>query len=519
MDRWARSRVALPALSGLILAVAYYLPLLAPNLVAFVPLLYWLERHPDAGAWSRVRAGLVFGLVCHALTLHFLLWLTRFTWLAVLLYVGLLFALAAKISLIFALAGRLRRRTGLSWGLVLPACWIPFEWFQSFGDLRLTHDQVAYSLSGYPFLIQFADLAGGYGVGAVLLAVNGLIHDAWLGGSATRRRRAAAALALVVAAVLGYDTWAWFRPLPDSGTMKVAVVQPDIPLLMKHDPETDLEQEQRLADLTRRAAADHPTLIVWPETARPRTLYHWLDRPETYAAPDLQALAMRSDAWLLSGIDYVRVRTRDDWELYNAAVLVDPRGRLLDRWVAKVDLVPFAEALPFRSLLGPLVEGRGGDWDWVTGGFSPGTPGEVLDLDGTPIGVLVCYEQMFPDLARGLRRAGARLQVVITNDAWFGRTPFQRYQADALRLRAIENRSSFVRAANTGISGFVDPWGRLHEATPLYTEAVIEGEVRLAGPPTVYDRFGDLAAWSMVTLLVGLVGLDLATQRRGIRRG
>lgn len=503
-----RHPLAWPALSGVLLAVAYYLPLLAPNLVAFVPLLAWLDDRPEASAWERLRAGFAFGIVCHLLTLHWTLALLRFSWLAWVFYLGLAFVFAAKISLIVALLGRFRRTTGLSWGLLLPACWLPFEWLQSLGDLRMTYDQVAYSMTNYPFLIQFADVTGVYGVGAALLAVNGLIHDAALAGDRAARRRAGLALAALATAVLAYDAVAWLRPLPDGGSMRVAVVQPDIPLLMKHDEARAREQDERLAALTRRAAADAPRLIVWPETARPDTVWHWIDRPQTYVMPEVQHLARETGAYLLVGADYVRVRDREDFDLYNAALLARPDGTLDPRWTAKVYLVPFVEAVPYRRWLGPLVEGRGGEWEWISGGFEAGEPGTPLDVDGVGVGVMVCFEQLFPDLSRELQRAGARLQVVVTNDAWFGRTMFQRYSADALRMRAIETRTPFVRAANTGISEFVDRRGRVHDATPLYEEAVISREVALGAGPTIATRVGDAPAWIVALLLVAIAVAD-----------
>jgi apolipoprotein N-acyltransferase len=252
-------------------------------------------------------------------------------------------------------------------------------------------------------------------------------------------------------------------------------------------------------------------LIIWPETARPRPLYHWLDRPRTYAMPDVQYLASELGIPFLVGVEYVRVRSREDYDLFNAAMVVDADG-VDPAWYGKVYLVAFSEALPFRGLFGPLIEGRGGQWRWVSGGFSPGVRDELLQVDGMPVGVLVCYEQMFADLTRGMRNAGARLQVVITNDAWFGRTLFQRYQADAVRLRAIESRTDFVRAANTGISGFVDRRGRFHDDTPLFEEAVRVRDVELGSQRTVYDRIGDAIMWPV---LLGLFGAILIARQRG----
>jgi apolipoprotein N-acyltransferase len=116
---------------------------------------------------------------------------------------------------------------------------------------------------------------------------------------------------------------------------------------------------------------------------------------------------------------------------------------------------------------------------------------------------------MFPDITRSLRNAGAELQAVITNDTWYGDTMFQRYQANALRLRAIENRTDFVRASNSGISGFVDRKGRFYDATPMYEEAVRVRDVTLSDDRTVYDRIGDVVLWPVaLTLLLAFVGRE-----------
>jgi len=511
MERWSGSLWKLPALSGVLLGLSYYVPVVVLNFLAFVPLLYWLERHDGAARYTLLRGGIVMGLAAHLFTTHFLLALVRFSWLAVLLYLGVALALALKVSIVVGLLGRMRGRTGLPWSWLLLVCWLPLEWLLTFGDLRLTADHLYHGMTAYPFLIQFADLVGPYGVSAFVLAVNGLIYESLLRPGRPGGRRAAIALLLVLIPVLGYDAWAWRCGWDSGSTVRVAVVQPNIPLLDKWSDSTAIEQWNKLRDLTRSAAEQGAELVVWPETARPWTLYHWLDRPETYAVDEVQALARQLGVSVLFGVEYARVRAEDDWQLYNAAMFVDARGRLDPTWVAKVYLVPFTEQLPFRGLFGPLVEGRGGEWRWIAGSFSPGPAATVLATDHGKIGALVCYEQLFPDLSRGLRNAGAELQVVITNDAWFGRTWFQRFQANAVRLRAIENRTAFVRAANTGISGFVDPRGGFHGATPLYEKAVVLADLPLTSTTTIYDRTGDLAARIAV---LGLFATVIAAYRR-----
>ena len=198
----------------------------------------------------------------------------------------------------------------------------------------------------------------------------------------------------------------------------------------------------------------------------------------------------------------MRTRRISYVEYFNAVFGIEADGRLLDDWGAKVYLVPFVEATPFRSLLGWLVEGRGGEWSWLAGDFTPGPGRAVIRIAGAEVGVLVCYEQLFADLARGLRNAGAQLQVVITNDAWFGRSLFQPYQANATRLRAIESRTGIVRVANTGISGFVDTHGRYHRRTELFQKTVEVWDVPVTDRRTLYDRVGDVVAWLAIAGLL-----------------
>jgi apolipoprotein N-acyltransferase len=399
----ASSGWKLPFLGGLLFAAAYYSALPLLDFVAFVPLLARLDARA-AERRSSFGAGFLFGFVTFLVGLHFCYELLVYTWLAGLLWVLLAAAFALRIGASVALLGWLRRRTGWGFGVLLPLAWLPFEWLQSFGDLRMTADHVAHSLARHPFLVQFADVTGPYGVGAFVLAACGLIYDCTLGPAGGARRRAAWALAVLAGGVLAYDGWAWLRPYALGPPLRVALVQPDIPQLMKMDETARAEQWSALADLTRQAARERPDLIVWPESARPVALFHWLDRPESFAMADVQALAREVATPLLVGVEYAQVRTPDDWDLYNAALVVDADGRLEPEWAAKHYLGPFAEGLPFRGLLGPWVEGRGGDWHWITGGFDPAPGPGLLSAAGTRIGLLVCYEELFPERRAAVAR-------------------------------------------------------------------------------------------------------------------
>jgi apolipoprotein N-acyltransferase len=494
---WARHPWKLPALSGAILAFGYFtLGLVVPNLLALVPLLVWIDANLDRRWRAWWNAGFAFGATLNLLILHWMRSMLQVSFLAIFAYLGLTAIFAVGLAFAVAALAWMRKRTGWSFVVLLPACWITLEWLQAQGDLRMTAQHLGQTLGAVPFLVQFADLLGPYGVGLTLLLSNALLYEAWRATTRGRRLRALAVWGVLGGTILCYDAWAWNNPPPDTGRMRIGFIQPNVSLADKMDSAKDDAQERLLVELTRRAAAMKAEVVVWPETAWPRPLYHRPNRPETYALPKVQALARELGITIVAGAEYLVHRGNATDLVYNAVFVVHPDGTLDPVWSAKVYLVPFVEEVPFKFVLGPLLSGRGGWMRWLGGGFSPGPEETPLPVGGTKMGVSVCYEELYFDLQRGLRNAGARIQAVITNDAWFGTTFFQTYQANTDRLRAIENRSSFVRVANSGISMFVDPLGRDVERTELEVEAVRVAELPLAGSRTLYDRIGDVPAWA-----------------------
>ena len=360
MNGWSSSPSRLPVLSGVLLGLSYVgLPPLLPNFVAFVPILWWLDDNAARPLGERLRGAFLFGAVAYFGILHWMYAMLRFSWLAGILYVGLasVFALFAMTAV--TVAARLRRVLGWPWAVALPAPWIALEWARSFTDVRMTADHLAHTLAPYPFLVQFADVSGPYGVAAFALAANALAYECLRGRGTPGGRRAAAVLGGLAAAVLLYDAWAWLHPPPTVGTVKVGLVQPNVPLDVKHGDGTESGQWSTLARLTRRAAELGAEVVVWPETARPWRLRHVVSEPRTLAMEETQELARETSAAIVAGVEYLRVSGPAESRFYNAALLVHPDGRIDPAWSAKIYLVPFVEGIPFEPVLGRFLAGRG----------------------------------------------------------------------------------------------------------------------------------------------------------------
>jgi apolipoprotein N-acyltransferase len=185
---------------------------------------------------------------------------------------------------------------------------------------------------------------------------------------------------------------------------------------------------------------------------------------------------------------------------HNSAYLVSPQGKILGKY-DKVHLVPFGEYVPLKRFLpfiDKLVE--------QVGDFRPGHKGHTLAWADRRVGLLICYESIFPELARATVRNGADLLVNITNDAWFGRTSAAFQHFSMAVFRAVENRRCLARAANTGISGYIDANGRIRHTTGLYKEAVAVRPVALLKIASFYSRWGD---WPLWILTLGLTAIAI----------
>jgi apolipoprotein N-acyltransferase len=486
-------------LAGAILTALAYPPfhLFVPSFLALVPAVWLIAGAPDAPVRRWLLQGVWYGLLGHGLVLYWMviaLW--HFTKLSVLGYLATIGVLALYAGVVFALAGWIVRRTRLSLVWVFPVLWTAADWLIGHqGDVRFPWLGLGTSLTGFPTVVQIADLIGARGVTFALALANGALAHAWL--IRADRRRAVAGVAWVavgVAAAWAYGT-VRERTLPLRAVGTVAVIQPNVGFSEKWDGRpADRIVSDALA-LAERGANAGASLVVWPEAAIPGTFQ---GRPAWSAR--IGALAAQYGTPMVVGALDIEARSRTDYDWFNAAFLFDSAGVRDARVYRKRYLVPITERVPF------LPPEWFGDLEFF-GGATPGTNGPVYDIAAGRFGVLICYESVFENLTRQYRRDGADFLLNITNDAWFGRSSAPYQHAAHLVMRAIESRTGVARAANTGISAFVDPLGRVHQSTALFVETVERRVLTTTDVIPPYVRWGDWVGLGSLAASLLLVGV------------
>ncbi|MFA5039086.1 MAG: apolipoprotein N-acyltransferase [Candidatus Omnitrophota bacterium] len=460
---------------------------------AFLPLFLALEKTDTAKTLGvSFAAGFVFYI-------SLLFWLIHVTipGMAVLsFYLALYFA-------VFGL-GWNYARAHLSYGARLvfsPCLWVLLEYIRSHLFTGFPWGLLAYTQTPCIPALQGADLVGSWGLSFVIVFVNVFLFEVLFPKMGERRSRLAHAAPLCLIALwFLYGAWrAWEKPR-EQCFLKVAVVQGNIPQEIKWAPrfrEGIFRKHVLLSEIS--LLKHEPDLIVWPETS----FTEYLELGENDG--ELADLARRLKTPLLIG----SIRF-DEGRYFNSALLYDSAGEMRTLY-NKLHLVPFGEYIPGRKFL-PFVESVLPIED-----FTPGSDATLFSLPSRTclkdlrFGVLVCFEDIFPELARAFVLKGADFLVNMTNDGWFGDTssPFQHMQASV--LRAVENRVYVVRSANTGVSCVIDDAGRV---VSLVDEAgrrtFVKGEACGFVAPTprsaLYTVIGDLFIPFACAGIFGMIG-------------
>jgi len=425
------------------------------------------------------------------------------SWPVAVLVASLLVLYLALFPGVFALClGWLIAKFGPRAVMLAPAVWVTTELGRTYFWSGFPWLLLGYSQTSVLPIAQIASVVGVFGLSAVVALAAAAISYV----VAVRSRESMAALAGAAMLVAAVALWGSYRlrhgTLTQQGTaVRVALVQGNIPQDEKWDAARANQIFETYLAMTRQAAQQGAQLVIWPESATP--FYFEEDRA---AGDRIRQLVQQTGIELLFGSDQLE-HTKPPL-YYNSAFLMRRDGSTAGVY-RKMHLVPFGEYVPLKRLLffvGTLVEGAGD--------YTAGQSMVMLPTSFGKTSTAICYEIVYPNLVRGAVLAGSRLLTTITNDAWYGYSsaPYQHFLQAS--MRAIEEGRYLARAANTGISGIVDPYGRVVQRSRIFERTVMSGDVRMLDAVTIYGRIGDACAYACAALTLAALLAGLSTRTR-----
>jgi len=475
--------------------------------IAFAPLLAMLYDKPKGVAF---KAGTLLGLVYFFGTIYWIYYsINHYGAIAFLPSLAIVLVLSFYLSLYPAffclLYSVIIKKTDWPSLIVAPALWTSLEFIRSYAFTGFPWSSLGYSQYLFTYFIQSADIIGVYGVSFLIVSINGAIADLVI----LKKRSLArplhtrlftyagwSVLCLIIIVNFAYGYYKVHQHRPGSH-ISVAVVQGNI----EQDIKWDMAYQNSVLDIYRGLtleAASHayggasPDLIVWPETAIP--FYFGTDNTHTEQLLDFQRTL---DSYLLFGSV---LKKKDAKEAYTNSTVLLTKDGTLSYIYDKIHMVPFGEYVPFKSILFFIDKLAVGIGDYI--------PGDSYIKAVAPFGSFstpICYEIAFPGLVRKFYIKGGDFIVTVTNDAWFGRTngPYQHFSMAV--FRAIENRKPVIRAANTGISGFINSNGEIVSQSELFTRTILKADIMTDTTNTSYTKYGDLFSFFCIIISLLLI--------------
>ena len=488
---------------------------------AFIPLFFSLK---EASLGRAFFLGFACGLIFWDITVYWLVHVTMAGAIVLILYLSLYFGVFGLLVSFFLNQAKVKvqvsspavRPAEPRIIFFIPAIWVVLEYARSHLLTGFPWALLGYSQYLNLSTIQIADTFGVWGVSFLLVMVNIALYSLIKEKSqAVKRIKYLIAPAVILVFVFGYG---FFR-LQQAGEprnaskrlIKISVIQGNIPQELKWYPMARQEIMEKYLMLSRRAAQEKPDLIVWPEAAVPVILEK---EPAYYEM--VANLAKQVQSPVLFGA----VTSRGD-NYYNSALMVS-QDKEITGCYNKLHLVPFGEYIPLRTILPfletivPIGEVKPGKEYTI---FSVNLAGVGHSLR-SKFGVLICFEDVFPELSRQFVKKGAQFLVNITNDAWYKQT-FASYQhLQASVFRAVENRVSLLRSANTGVTGFISPEGKVialvkdASARELFVDGYKTWSIPAKkGAQTIYTRFGD---WFIMSVCFLIILISLISRRSNV---
>ena len=513
----SRLSFALASVSGVLLALSF--PKFGHPAVAWIALAPLLVALPAATLTRGFFLGLTTGVIFFTGTLY---WITQVMviygdlapWMGVGINALLILYQSAFPAIFALIVCRLAASYGRPALIASPLVWGATEIGRTYVMTGFPWVLLGYSQTIVLPIAQLASLFGVYGVSMLVASVSAGLALSWRPPASTQSRapeterfRRWAPLAVALVLVVAVAVWGSHRAAvaewTHTGTpIRVGIIQGNV----AQDEKTQITRAagifQDYLRMTRQAIREGAEFVVWPESSTP---FRFEDDP--LGALQIRTIAQQARVSILFGSDqFVRGANGVPTTFYNSAFMVRPDGTTGGVY-RKMHLVPFGEFVPLKKMLffaAPLVQ--------AVSDFSAGDEATLLPVDGHLVSTAICYEVVYPDLVRRFVIGGSEMLTTITNDAWFGPTsaPYQHFEQAS--MRAIEEGRYLVRSANTGVSGIVDPYGRVLVRSGIFEPAVLVGEARFLSTSTFYARHGDILAFASV--LVSAVLLVMAAVRR-----
>lgn len=494
--------ITLSVLSGILMALSF--PNANLGFLAFfclVPLfivIYYLKSFKQVILFSYLT-----GLVFFNFTAYWLVFVSPWL-LLITLYVGIYFPIFGCIVKSFFNSSK---KSAFLFVILIPSAWAALEYIR--GNILTGLGWVLLGYSQYLNLplIQIADIGGAYAVSFFIVAINALIfifiRNRFFKKDEVFFNISKAAI-FVLCISLFTLLYGFFRlnEKSDEVKVKISVLQGNIPLEWYWDPADKAKDLilDKYIDLTKAAAKESPELIVWPETSVPEFL-----EADPRIHDVIKNLSKEVDIPLLVGSPTITLGAYAE-KLYNSVIL-QKEGKEIERY-NKLHLVPFGEYLPLERNLYFIRK----IIPQPIGEYTPGSRYTIFPLkDDVCFGVVICFEDVFPGIVSKFVRTGADFMINSTNDEWFmeSSAPYQHLQASV--FRAVENRRSVVRAANTGVSSFIDPKGKIFakvedkNGKDIFVEGFKTAEISIIKRKSIYTAIGDLFAVISLILSIGYI--------------
>lgn len=487
---------SLPLLSGLLLILCQPPVSLFP--LAFVALVPLLLDIYGKSPWRSFLSGFVAGIVAFTGLVYWVV-ISMNTYgglspaLSLLVLALLVLYLALYVGF-FAWAVSFLQSGGLEAYLTAPLVWVILEYVRGFLLSGFPWSFLAHSQHNFLAFIQIASVTGSYFLSFLLVAVSGIAAFAIRKKALPWPFLALTTLLFVVSIAFGINR----LQIPEHGDLTGAIVQGNMPQDVKWDADFKAYTIRTYRDLSMRYGQE-TSLIVWPETAMPFVFDH----------DPLKEAVKEIPVALSSSLLFGAISRDSSHRYYNSATALGSDGRTLGTY-SKVHLVPFGEFTPLRQYFPFLA-----NISVQIGDFFSGESHKPIRTDKGSVGILICFEGVFPAITNETVRQGANVLVNMTNDAWFGRSSAAYQHLGFYVFRAVETDRWILRSANTGISAIIDPQGRIRSRTGLFEKAVLKGQFAMKQSQTFYVRHGDYFVLLVALVLLSLV---LYTFRHSLKR-